>query len=74
MPGGTVKFLRAFPSGPNLYYRQTAVNGSWRRIPGITDEEYLSHTVGGRVEQEAPNQVAKIEAKTGKKAARVVIE
>jgi hypothetical protein len=46
----------------------------WKRVPGLKDEEYFSKVVGERVDAEAPRQIAKVVAKTGKTPDRVVIE
>jgi hypothetical protein len=68
------KFLRTLSSGLKLYLRSEAVDGSWRRVTGLTDEDYFSKYVGGRVEEEASKQVEKVQKKTGVLPERVVIE
>jgi hypothetical protein len=68
------KFLRTLPSGVKLYLRDSATNGSWRRVPGLSDEEYFSKVVGDRVNEEIANQKGNVEAKTGTAVDRVVIE
>jgi hypothetical protein len=71
---GNSKFLRTLSSGLKLHLRSTAENGKWKRVPGLTDEDYFSKVVGGRVDEEASSQIAKVKAKTGKEPDRVVIE
>jgi hypothetical protein len=71
---GNIKFLRTLPSGLKLYLRTSAENGTWKRVSGLSDEDYFSNVVGDRVDQEAANQVLKVKAKTGKEPDRVVIE
>ncbi len=68
------KLLRTLSGGLKLHLRTTAEHEKWRRVPGLTDEEYFSKVIGDRVDAEAPRQVAKVIAKTGKIPDRVVIE
>jgi hypothetical protein len=68
------KFLRTLPSGAQLYLRDSATNVSWRRVPGLSDEQYFSKVVGDPVNEEVANQKGKVEAQTGKAVDRVVIE
>lgn len=71
---GALTYLRTFASGIKLYLRTTAENGSWKRIPGVTDEEYFSNLVGNRVEEESSQHIAAIVARFGKAPERAVIE
>ncbi|RMZ76157.1 hypothetical protein DV738_g5123, partial [Chaetothyriales sp. CBS 135597] len=71
--GGRI-FLRTLPSGLKLYLHEAATNGTWRRVPGLSDEDYFSTVVGNRVDEEAEKHKQKIEAKTGKVVDRAVIE
>lgn len=74
MSGGTSKFLRRLPCGIDLNLRQTNASGTWRRVSVQESEDYFANIVGDRVNDEGPNQKAKVEAKTGRTVARAVIE
>jgi len=67
-------FFRTLPSGVKLYLRDSATNGSWRRVPGLSDEEYFSKVVGDRVNEEVANRKGDVEAKSSKTVNHVVIE
>lgn len=71
---GNSTLLRTLSCGLKLHLRTTAANGKWRRVPGLTDEDYFSSLVGSRIEEEASEKVAKVKAKTGKEPDRVMIE
>ncbi|KAM5434658.1 hypothetical protein MferCBS31731_006604 [Microsporum ferrugineum] len=69
---GAKVFLRKLKCGLNLYYRSTAVDGSWRRV--IANKDYFSFTIGDRVDEEAARHKLQIEGKTGTAVVDVVIE
>jgi len=73
-PAGDARLLRTLPSGIKLMVREAAVNRAWRRPNIEITDTYLSDVIGKRVEEEAPQQIIKVEKKTGKKVDRVVIE
>jgi hypothetical protein len=68
------RFLRTLPSGVKLYLRDSATNGSWRRVPGLSDEEYFSKVVGDRCQRGSSQSKRKSRSETGTAVDRVVIE
>ncbi|KAK2805324.1 hypothetical protein FQN50_006225 [Emmonsiellopsis sp. PD_5] len=69
---GSKVFLRKLPCGLNLYYRATAVDGTWRRL--VPSDDYFSLTVGNRINDEATRHMAQVQAKTGNAPVDAVIE
>ncbi|EHK96103.1 hypothetical protein M7I_8218 [Glarea lozoyensis 74030] len=70
----TSVLIRIFERGLKLYMRTTAVNGSWKRVLGVSVRTHFSKNVGGRVEDEAEQQAASIAERTGKWPDRGVME